>query len=818
VSRRAPRARKAAAATAAAAAIALTVGAISAAHAQENEDGHELLVNGDFAEATGDWWLTEGLESTMGGGSWCIEVPGGTTNPWDAIVGQSNIPLHAGESYVLEFTASAQPSGSIRALMQLSQDPWTTEFEEVVQVGPDAKQFAFGFTADNDWDDLPVTFQIGGVAHDWELCFERISFRAGAAPPAYSPDTGPDVRVNQHGYFANGPKFATVVSDAANPLDFELRDAGGNAVFQATTSVHGYEATAELNVHVADFSDFTGSGAGFTLAAIGQTSYPFAISANPYEDLAVDALSFYYTQRSGIEILDSIAPGYGRPAGHLDVAPNQGDSNIACFEGHCDYTLDLTRGWYDAGDHGKYSVPGGISVHQVMGVWERALHAPTGDTDRLADGSLRIPEHGNGVPDVLDEARWHLEFMLAMQVPDGQPLAGMAHHKMHDENWTGLPLLPHQNPEPRYVHPPSTAATLNLAATGAQCARLYEPFDAAFAQRCLTAAEKAWKAAHANPDRFAPADSWGGGPYDDTEVDDEFYWAAAELYLTTGESVYEDFLLDHELHYRQLIDEESFSWLWVAPLAHLQLALVPNDLPDRDRIVDLVLEGADNLLGLQESSPWHLTYGFDGVFVWGSSASFTNNMVALAVAYDVSGDESYLEGVIRGMDYMLGRNALNHSYITDYGTKFSHNMHSRWYANELDPSLPNPPSGSLAGGSNTFTETWDPYAQRYLPGCAPQACYIDSIQSWSTNELTINWNSTLSWVANFLADQDGVSGKPGPGTGPGTGSGDGGEDDERLATTGSSLTVLLVTSAALVAAAGALFFMMRRRRVAQTWE
>jgi endoglucanase len=127
-------------------------------------------------------------------------------------------------------------------------------------------------------------------------------------------------------------------------------------------------------------------------------------------------------------------------------------------------------------------------------------------------------------------------------------------------------------------------------------------------------------------------------------------------------------------------------------------------------------------------------------------------MVVLATAYDISRRDKYRDGVLEGMDFLLGRNALNISYVTGYGDVFSKNQHSRMYANQLNASLPNPPVGSIAGGPNSSIQ--DPVAQRLLQGCAPQFCYIDDIESWSTNELTINWNAALSWVASFVADQD----------------------------------------------------------------
>ncbi|MGH3991600.1 MAG: cellulose binding domain-containing protein, partial [Pseudonocardiaceae bacterium] len=111
----------------------------------------------------------------------------------------------------------------------------------------------------------------------------------------------------------------------------------------------------------------------------------------------------------------------------------------------------------------------------------------------------------------------------------------------------------------------------------------------------------------------------------------------------------------------------------------------------------------------------------------------------------------YRDGAVQGMDYIFGRNALNHSYVTGWGTKTSQNQHSRLYAHQLDPSSPNPPVGSLAGGPNTALQ--DPFAADLLRGCVGQFCYVDDIQSWSTNEVAINWNSALAWIASFLADQ-----------------------------------------------------------------
>jgi endoglucanase len=128
-----------------------------------------------------------------------------------------------------------------------------------------------------------------------------------------------------------------------------------------------------------------------------------------------------------------------------------------------------------------------------------------------------------------------------------------------------------------------------------------------------------------------------------------------------------------------------------------------------------------------------------------------NNMLVMGYAYDLTGMATYRDGALRSIDYILGRNALNQSYVAGYGEVSSHNTHSRWYAHQLEPSLPGPPGGTLAGGANSGIQ--DPFAQGILQNCPAQFCYVDDIQSWSTNEEALNWNSALAWAASFVADQ-----------------------------------------------------------------
>ncbi len=815
MSSRPTRLRHVALASTAAGALALTTLGVAPASAAE---GPEQLVNGGFTNGTTGWTMYPGTATVDAAGFGCVTVPA-KTGPYGAGIGQK-VDLIKGETYELSFraksTATPTPAAA-RAIIQGTPtsvpkfegyDPFLPA-QSVAGTTADGTNYRFTFTASADVKgaELWVFQQTAESTADYTFCVDDVSLKGGAEKEVYKPNTGPRVRVNQVGYLRFGPKRATLVTEKTEDTPWRLVNRDGKTVMRGHTAPRGMDESSQQNVHVMDFSRFEGSGTGFTLVADGEKSFPFNIGKGAYERLRVDALSFFYPQRSGVPILGAVAgEEYARPAGHVNSPeeakegnPNKGDAGVPCqsignqtendaTETEADdadnkpyypeglwfcpegYRLDVTGGWYDAGDHGKYVVNGGISVAQLMSTYERTKTAFSTDRGRLEDGTLRVPEKGNKLPDVLDEARFELEWMMKMQVPAGTApfkigtrgemnLSGMAHHKIHDEKWTGLPLMPHEDPQVRSLHRPSTAATLNLAAVTAQGARLFAPYDPAFANRLLRVSKTAYAAAKRVPDLYAPgADGQeGGGPYNDDNVTDEFYWAAAELYITTGWKRFRDDVVASPHHRTQVFMPEGFQWGRVAALGRLDLATVPNRIPGRRAIQASVLEAADRLVVLQRGEAYGMTYSpTNNEFDWGSNSQVTNNLVVIGTAYDLSGKEKYRRSAIEGMDYLLGRNALNMSYITGYGEQHSRNQHSRWYANQIDPKYPNPPRGSLAGGPNSLEGTWDPIAKEKFgeTGCAPAMCYIDHIESWSTNELTINWNSSLAWVASWMADQD----------------------------------------------------------------
>ncbi|HEY7808891.1 MAG TPA: glycoside hydrolase family 9 protein [Allosphingosinicella sp.] len=586
-----------------------------------------------------------------------------------------------------------------------------------------------------------------------------------AGPAQDAPRT---IRLNQVGILLDGPKRAMLPSLSRKPLPWRLVDAQGRVVASGVTRVFGQDAGSGEHVHRIDFSKVARTGEGFRLLAAGTESRSFAIGAS-YAPLARDALAYFYHNRAGTPILAAhVGPQWARPAGHV------GETAI-CFGGKhdkgadwpsCGYSLDVAGGWYDAGDHGKYVVNGGIALWTLQDLAERKAGA------LFADGAARIPEAGNRISDLLDETRWEMQFLLKMQVPEGTRMrlpvgqkksgpglrftevdaSGMAHHKVGDEKWTALPMAPHNDPEKRMLFPPSTGATLNLAATAAQCARLWKGIDPAFAARCLAAAERAYAAALRNPEIYAVAEFTGSGAYGDSDVSDEFYWAAAELLKTTGKAQYRD-AVRRSPHFKRPRASE-FGWPTTDTLGSLALVTADAGLTASETAAlrRSLLSAADAWAADTGKTGYVLPYA-SAKWPWGSTSSILNRAMVLAVAHDLTGNAKYRDAVIDGMDFLLGRNPLDRSFVTGYGARPMKNPHHRFWARQLDPKFPPPPPGALSGGPNN-SSLGKGAAEKIGGPCAPQTCWVDDIHEFTVNEVAVNWNAPLVWVSAWLAQPE----------------------------------------------------------------
>ena len=543
------------------------------------------------------------------------------------------------------------------------------------------------------------------------------------------------IKLNQLGFYPDAEKIAIVPDEAAG--EFHVRDVKTDQIVFSSELQEPKRWQHSLeNVAIADFTGFTQTG-NYRLEHEGTGySHEFQINRWVHRKLSKAAIKALYFNRASTALDEEYAGQWARTMGHPDdeVIIHESAATAARPEG---YTFASPKGWYDAGDFNKYIVNSGISTFTLLAAYE---HFP----DYYENLQLNIPESGNNQPDLLDEARWNLDWMLTMQDPND----GGVYHKLTAPNFEGR-IMPHQANSDRYVVMKTTAATLNFAAVMAVASRVYKNYDQDFADEALDAAKDAWQWAQQNPEVYYDQAEMNQefnpnihtGEYGDTNVEDEFDWAAAELYITTKD--------DDFWESRNFEEAETGIpvWQYVRPLAWVSLGHHLHDLTDAadiNLIIDRLLEQADLLLEEYESSAYRISMGKRGGmdFVWGSNGTAANHSLMLLQIYNLAGLEKYLQAALSNLDYLLGRNATGYSFVTGYGSHTPMDPHHRQSAADNNPE---PVPGFLVGGPQAGQQDGCNY-----PSDFPAKSYLDDWCSYSTNEVAINWNAPLIYITGAL--------------------------------------------------------------------
>ena len=524
--------------------------------------------------------------------------------------------------------------------------------------------------------------------------------------------TSTAIRLNQIGFQKDAAKIAVVVNSTAT--QWELIDSATSNIVTSGTLIAGGTWTSSNEItKLADFSSTRTPGTyRIRIPGLGQ-SYGFRIDASPYSEPRKAALKGFYYQRAGMALTAPYAGIWARAAGHMQDASCSYHSS----SGHTTGTHSSLGGWYDAGDYGKYVVNGGFSVQVLLSLRDWGL-------DSFGDSAQNIPESGNGIPDLLDEVRWELNWFLTMQDSDGGvffKLAGLS--------WPGW-VMPRDDTQARYIIGKSTTSTLNFAGVMAQASRVYRQFSPSFADSCLSAARRAWTWAKANPTVGSPNVDGSGG-YGDNNYADEFFWAGAELYAASLEGAY-------KLELSSLSDTgitQFATWNNMQTLGYLTLAAPIQGLDSalHAKARAALLHHADQLVSIAATQPYRLPWSW--AFDWGSNGSFALVGYMLTLANRVEAKPAYLDAAVSMADYLMGRNAVGYSFITDHGDLSTMHPHHRPSgADQINAPVP----GLLAGGPN---------------GSA--TAYQDNEGTYTENEIAINWNAPLTALLSALqVEQD----------------------------------------------------------------
>ena len=416
------------------------------------------------------------------------------------------------------------------------------------------------------------------------------------------------IKLNQIGFYPSEQKYA-IAPTSANYFEV-INSSNSQVAFSGDLSSSSMWSPSGETVKLADFSDFEDEGS-YCLRITGlPNSSVFDIKENVHRDVLKGVLKAYYVNRASTSLTSEFAGEYARPLGHPDNSVII-HSSAASTNRPTGSTISSPKGWYDAGDYGKYIVNSGISTYTILALYE---HFP----DFFKKIDVNIPESGNDIPDVLEEAKWNLDWMLTMQ----DPADGGVYHKLTTLNFTSGDNMPHEADENRYVVMKGTAATLDFAAVMAQASRIFTEYESEFpgyANQCLAVAEAAWSWALDNPNiRYVQPDNVFTGEYGDSNFSDEFDWAAAELYITTKNNDY--------YSATNLIGSSisTPSWPGVGGLTWVSLAHHIDDLTsvaNKTIIRNRIISHADNLMDQFNSSAYRLT---TENFYWGSNGNVGN--------------------------------------------------------------------------------------------------------------------------------------------------------------------------------------------------
>lgn len=545
-------------------------------------------------------------------------------------------------------------------------------------------------------------------------------------------EAGP-VMINQVGYLPDAQKI--VITSGITDSFSVVEEQNGTVVFQSDfTAYTSIDPGAGITANIGDFSSLNTPGTYRIITSADDTSAIFTIAESVYFPVYESALKGFYYQRCGTALTEPFAGEYTHGSCHPMDGVLHVSTDTAGF-------LQAPGGWHDAGDFGKYVVNAGVTTGTMLMAYEYYPY-------RFYADDLGIPESGNGIPDVLDELRYELEWLLSMQNTDGGVF-----HKLTSKQFAGE-VMPEDHDDTRYVYEISSAATADFAAVMARAARVFEPWDLQFAQLMFIAARQAWNYLEAHPDivptgGFHNPDDTGTGEYGDGDDRGERLWAAAELYAATGEAEYRTYF---ENYYENIAFSPGFGWSSVGTLAHLTFLFSEYTDPESvlgSELTSAFQDACDTIVSIRNQSQFGTAIQ-PGEYVWGSNSVALNRGIMLALGFRQFADSSYYNTAIDQLHYVLGKNIHNMSFVTGIGNHSPQNIHHR--PSQAD-DIPEPVPGLLAGGPNEYLS--DPSLQSHFDDSTPPAeCYLDVWGSYASNEIAINWNAPLVFLSGYFTVPD----------------------------------------------------------------
>lgn len=694
--------------------------------------GFNMINNGDFASKDHEWHTYfeggDGLMYVNDKGELEFDCKMIGTKEWANQLYYDGFALYKDCKYEIQFDCYSDVERDLGYRIQINGGDYHGYSEETIHVGPEVKHFDITFTMEEASDPAPrLCFNLGKFANnsgfkEHTVCFDNIDLRCiddkGYVEGGDSTGVvSSPINLNQIGYLPNATKVAVMNGDAIAAEASVIDCATGNEVFKGSVSTAVKNAATGREEARFDFSSVTAPGT-YKIVSGSVESFEFKIDDKVYADAFKASLRMFYLQRCGTELTADLAGDFAHPACHTEKATIFGTKD----------KIDVSGGWHDAGDYGRYVVSGAKAAADLMLAY--SLYPDAFDDD------LGIPESGNEIPDVLDEVKYEIDWLFKMQNSEGG-----VYHKVTCANFPSF-VMPEEETEELIVTPVSTTATADFAAVMAMASTVFAPFDMPYSQRCLDAATRAsnYLDKHQGIEGAKNPDGIVTGEYPDQNDADERLWAYAELFKATGDTVYDD-------EFSSLMSGGSATCNtdlgWQGVGAYAGYAYLSAD-KNKGKFYDVV--HASFMAGIADIEATASTDSYNcslKEYPWGSNMTVANNGMLLLL-FDKVENSNKGDAVAREqLNYLLGTNGTGYCFLTGFGTLSPKNPHHR-PSQAKKAAVP----GMLAGGPNQNLE--DPYAQNVLTGTAPALCYADSDQAFSLNEVTIYWNSPLVFLFAYV--------------------------------------------------------------------
>jgi len=513
--------------------------------------------------------------------------------------------------------------------------------------------------------------------------------RGGGTPAPAMPGVNvPNVKIDTVGYRPGWRKLAIF---NVEPVDPVVRDASGTVVYRIPADRvvdRGVDPASQDPVWQVDFTEVHEPGS-YTVTGEGARSDRFVIGETVYDEALVAGLKSFYFQRTRMPLVKPYAVWKGDAYTRAKASHVHKDVGWDLMDyPEKKHRFQVEGGWHDAGNFDMYVPSTAPSAETLLLAYE---WAPSAFDDR----TVNIPESGNGIPDVLDEARWGLLWVLSMQEP-----GGAFRHREAVMGW-GTDMPADEDFSVRWIAGVSTSATAKAVSALALASRVYAPFDAKLAHRCEQAARAGWAFLLEHPEHIRADGKGSHQPLWDDEPEHNDvgarFIAAVEMWRTFRDKNALASVLEL-MRKSETQPAEILKGAW-ANLSRWGLATLALD-PGTPRAVrtlarERVLAAAELLHHQIEAADGYRCASTPADYYWGHNSNLLEKTHVLAVARRLDPDAVWIEEAIRDQwHWILGRNPNGYSMVTRVGKGPDRIYHLEW--GQREP----PPPGYLIGGPN----------------------------------------------------------------------------------------------------------------------